>query len=72
MLEANTTKLKLSYVRHNMRRQGFLEKTIMLVKVKGSRKRERPDVSWTDSIKEAPGRSLQELSRAAEDETLRT
>ena len=32
-LDAKMTKLKLSYSRHIMRRQGFLEKTIMLRKI---------------------------------------
>ena len=64
------TKLRLSSFGHTMRRQGSLEKTIMIGKIEGGRKRGRPSVRWGDSIKEAIGWSLQELSRAAEDRTL--
>ena len=38
-----------------MRRQGSLEKTVMLGKIEGSRKRERIKMRWADSIKEAIG-----------------
>lgn len=59
-------KLKVSYFRHFMRRQQSLEKTRMLRKIEGSRKRERPFATWTDSVKEAVSIRLQELSRAVE------
>lgn len=65
------TKLKLSYFRHIIRREGSLEKTILLGKREGSRKRGRANMRWTDSIK-AIGMSLQELSWAAEDRTFGT
>ena len=45
------------------------EKTKMLGKLSGSRKRGRANVRWIDSIKEATGMSLQMLSRAVEDRT---
>ena len=64
------TKLKLSYLRHIMRRQGSLEKMIILEKIEGSRKRGRPNIRWIDSIKEAIGMNLQELSWTTEDRTL--
>ena len=38
--------------------------------MEGSRKRRRPHLRRSDSIKEAVGISLQELSRAIEDKTL--
>ena len=59
-LEAKMTKPKLSYFG-----QGSLEKTVMLEKIEGSRKRGRPTMRWTDSTKEAVGISQWELSRAA-------
>ena len=62
--------VKVSYFRSIMRRQGSLEKKIKLEKVKGSRKRGRPNMRWIDSIKEAIHMSLWELSRAVEDRTL--
>ena len=62
-------KTEASYFGHIIRRQDSLENTIMLGKVEGSRKR-RPNMRWIDSIKEAIGMSLEELSRAVEDRTL--
>lgn len=44
----------------------------MLGKIRGSKKRERPNMRWIDYIKEAIGVSLQQLSRAVEDRTLWT
>lgn len=56
-----------------MRRQGSFEKIIMLGKIhEGSRKRERSNMRWVDSIKEAESMNLQELSRAAENRALWT
>ena len=59
----------MSYFGHIMRRQDFLEKITILRKVEGSRKRGRRKMRWTDSLKEATGLSLQELSKAVEDST---
>lgn len=49
------TKPKLFYFGHIMRRQGSLERTLMLGTIEGSRTRGRPDVRWTGSITEATG-----------------
>ena len=46
-----------------------MEKTVMLGKVEGSRKRGRSNTRWTDFLTEATGLSLQEPSRAVEDRT---
>lgn len=54
------TKLKLSCFGHIVRRQSSLEKTLMLVKIEGSKRRGKPNVGWTDSIKEVMGMSLQD------------
>ena len=62
-------KLGLSYFGHIMRRKDFLEKTMILGKVGSSRKRGRPNMRWTDTLKEITGLSLQESSRVAEDRT---
>ena len=53
--------LRLSCFGPIMRRQDSLEKTVMLGKAEGSRKRGRPNMRWTDSPKEAPGLRLQEV-----------
>lgn len=47
-LEVKMTKLKLSCFGHTIGRQGSLEKTTMLGKREGGRKRERPHRRWTD------------------------
>lgn len=63
-LEANMTKLKLSYFGHIMRRQSPLEKAMMPGKIEGRRRRGRLKcVRLTDSTEEATGISPQELSR---------
>ena len=62
-LEANIMKLRLSYSGHIMRRQDSLEKIIMLRRVEGSRKRERPNIRWIDFLMEPTCLNLQELSR---------
>ena len=54
-----------------MKIQASLEKTIMLEKVEGSRKRGRQNLRWITSIKEAIGMSLERLSDAVEDKALR-
>ena len=47
-----------------------MEKTTVLGKIEGSRKRGRPNMTRIDSVKEAIGLSLQQPSRAAEDRAL--
>ena len=72
-LETKMIKPKLSYFGHfGQRRQHSLEKMIMLGKVEGSRKGGRPSMGGIDSITEAIGTSLQELSRTCGDRTLWT
>ena len=65
-LEGKTTNLKLYYFKHIMRRQGSLEKAVMLGNMEGSRKRGRSNMRWIDCVKETTDLSLQELSRATE------
>ena len=65
-LEAKIKQLKLSYFGHIMRRQGSLEKIILLGKIEGRTKKVTPNMRWIDSIKEVIGMSLQELSRDIE------
>lgn len=52
-LEAKMTKLKLSDFGRIVRKQGSLEKTIMLRGIEGSRKRGRLKMRWTGSMKVA-------------------
>lgn len=64
------TKLRLLYIGYVMRIQDSPEKTITLGNVDSSRKTEKPNVTWIDSIKEAMTISLQVMSRAANDRTV--
>ena len=43
-------KLKLQYFGHLMRRTDSLEKTLMLGKIEGRRRRERQKMRWLDGI----------------------
>ena len=43
-------KLKLQYFGHLMRRTDSLEKTLMLGKIEGRRRRERQRMRWLDGI----------------------
>ena len=49
-LEALMLKLKLQYFGHLMRRTDSLEKTLMLGKIEGSRRRGRQRMRWLDGI----------------------
>ena len=43
-------KLKFQYFGHLMQRTDFLEKTLMLGKIEGRRRRERQRMRWLDGI----------------------
>ena len=43
-------KLKLQYFGHLMRRADSLEKTLMLVKIEGRRRRRRQKMRWLDGL----------------------
>ena len=49
-LEGLMLKLKLQYFGHLMQRADSLEKTLMLVKTEGRKRRERQRMRWLDSI----------------------
>ena len=49
-LEGLMLKLKLQYFGHLMQRTNSLEKTLMLVKIKGGRRRGQQWVRWLDGI----------------------
>ena len=51
-------KLKLQYFGHLMRRVDSLEKTLMLDRLGGKRRRERQRMRWLDGITELMGMSL--------------
>ena len=54
-------KLKLQYFGHLMRRNDSLEKTLMLGKIEGRRRRGRPRMRWLDDITYLMDMSLSKL-----------
>ena len=54
-------KLKLQYFGYLMRRADSLEKTLMLGKIEGGRRRGRQRMRWLDDITDSMDMSLSEL-----------
>ena len=57
-LEILMLKLKLQYFSHMMQRTDSLEKTLMLGKTEGGRRRERQRIRWLDGITDLMDMSL--------------
>ena len=54
-------KLKVQYFGHLMRRTDSLEKTLMLGKIEGRRRRRRERMIWLDGVTDSMDMSLGEL-----------
>ena len=66
-LEALMLKLKLQYFGHLMRRTDSLEKTLMLGKTEGRRRRGRQRMRWLDGIMDSVDMNLSKLQEMVKD-----
>ena len=60
-LEGQMLKLKLQYFGHLIQRTDSVEKTPMLGKIEGRRRRERQKMRWLDSITDSTDMNLSKL-----------
>ena len=65
-MEGLILKLKLQYFDHLMRRTNSMEKTLMLGKIEGRRRRGKQKMRWLDGVTDSMGHEFEHAQRVGD------